>query len=229
MKNMLRAAVLVWLSAGIAAAGELESARDRQDRAALERLTEARAVAAAKAPQDALAQYAHALAASYFAEVLLELGDKANAQRAAEAGVKSAERATALKPSHAEYYRVLGTLCGQVVPANVLAGIGYGTRARDAVNRAVELDPKSAAAWLAHGIGNYYLPAAFGGGTGLAIADFRKAIDLDPQSADAWMWLGLGLRKEKNNSEARRAFARSIELNPSRVWAKKQLEKTPRE
>lgn len=224
---MVRTSVLIFFVAGCLGAGELESARDRQDRAALERLAGSRAAAAEKAPNDAAAQYQYALAASYMAEVSLELGDKGKAQQVAEAGVKAAERAIALKPATAEYHRVLGTLCGQVIPANVLAGLGYGKRARDAVNKAVELDPKSAGAWLAHGVGNYYLPAAFGGGTGLAIADFRKALELDPASADAWMWLGLGLRKEKNNAEARRAFAKAVELNPNRVWAKKQLEKTP--
>ena len=53
----------------------------------------------------------------------LELRDKRQAQRAAEAGVKAAERAIALKPAEVEYHRVLGTLCGQVMPANVLAGL----------------------------------------------------------------------------------------------------------
>ena len=210
-----------------AATGDLESARDRQDRAALERAVAERAAAAGKTPQDAEAQYRLALASSYLAEVALELRDKAQAQRAAEAGVKAADRAIALKPDNAEYHRVLGTLCGQVIPANVLAGLTYGKRARDAVDKALQLDPKSARAWLARGVGNYYLPSAFGGGATLAIADFRKAIQLDPPYADAWLWLGLGLRKENHNAEARKAFAKALELDPDRIWTKQQLEKTP--
>jgi Flp pilus assembly protein TadD len=43
------------------------------------------------------------------------------------------------------------------------------------------------------------------------------------------LWLGLALRKSGRNGEARKAFARSLELNPRRVWAKQQLEKTPAE
>ncbi len=224
---MMRALMLLWVIAGSLAAGDLESARDRQDRAALEKLAAEYAAAAEKAPQDAAAHYRAALASSYLAEVALELRDKAQAQRAAEAGVKAAERAIALKPSEAEYHRVLGTLCGQVVPANVLAGLSYGKRARDAVNKALELDPKSAQAILARGVGNYYLPAALGGGNNLAIADFRRAIQLDPKSGDAYIWLGLALRKDRKNAEARAAFARALELNPARAWAKQQLEKTP--
>ena len=41
------------------------------------------------------------------------------------------------------------------------------------------------------------------------------------------MWLGLGLRKENKDAEARQAFQKSLELNPRRVWAKQQLDKTP--
>jgi tetratricopeptide (TPR) repeat protein len=224
----MRIPVLVWLmAASLAAAdGELEAARDRQDRAALEAMAAKLEAAAEKAPRDAAAHYRAALASSYLAEVALELRDRGQAQRAAEAGIRSAERALALKPDHAEYHRVLGTLCGQVVPANVLAGIGHARRARDAVNKALELDPKLAGAYLARGVGNYYLPPALGGGPKLAIGDFRKAIELDPASSDAWLWLGLALRRENQNAEARRALAKALELRPGRIWTKQQLEKT---
>ena len=221
---------MVWslLLAGLMAAPPaLERARDAQDRAALEKLAADANAASAQAPQDAEAQYRAALAASYLAEVALELRDRRAAQDAAEQGVKAAERAIALQPEVAEYYRVLGTLCGQVVPANVLAGLSYGKRARDAIAKAIEKDPKSPRAYLARGVGNYYLPPALGGGTGLAIADFRKALELDPKDAEAYLWLGLSLRKENKNAEARQAFQKSLELNPNRIWVKQQLEKTP--
>ena len=147
--------------------------------------------------------------------------------QAAVRGVRAAEQAVALKPNTAEFYRVLGTLCGQVVPANVLAGLSYGKRAKDAIDKAIALDPKSAAVYRARGVGNYYLPAALGGGLDLAIADFRQAITLDPKDAEAFLWLGLALRKQNKDADARQAFAKSVTLNPQRVWAKQQLDKTP--
>ncbi len=205
----------------------LEMARDRQDVAGLEKVVADLSAAAVKAPGDAEAHYRAALACSYLGEVALERKDKKEAQRAAEAGIQAAERAIALKPNVAEYHRVLGTLCGQVIPANVLAGLGYGKRARDAIAKALELDPRSSRAYLARGVGNYYLPAGLGGGLDLAIADFRKAAELDPQSAEAYLWLGLALRKQNQPAEARKAFARSLELDPNSVWARQQLEKTP--
>jgi Flp pilus assembly protein TadD len=214
------------LVAFLAAPPLLQTARDKQDRAGLQRIVEESAAAAAKAPNDAEAQYNLALGSSYLAEVALEQGDKKAAQAAAERGVKAAQQAVTLKPQNAEYYRILGTLCGQVVPANVLAGLGYAKQAHDAVEKAVALDPKSSEAYVARGVGNYYVPSGLGGGFELAIADFRKAIELDPKNADAWLWLGMALRKENKNAEARQAFTKSLEFDPQRVWTKQQLDKT---
>jgi tetratricopeptide (TPR) repeat protein len=207
---------------------DLEVARDRQDRASLEKQVADLAAAAQKAPRDAEAQYRVALASSYLAEVSLELRDKVQAQRAAESGVHAAENAIALNGNRAEYYRVLGTLCGQVAAgSNLLSAISYGTRAREAIDKALQRDPKSARAYLARGVGNYYLPTQLGGRMDTAIADFRKAIDLDPNLAEAYVWLGLALRKEHHNTDARLAFSRALELDPQRIWAKEQLDKTP--
>ena len=209
------------------APGSLETARDRQDRTALEKQISELSAAAQKAPRDAEAQYRLALASSYLAEVALELRDKSQAERAAETGIQAAERAIAIDSSNAEYYRVLGTLCGQVIPANVLAAFSYGKRAREAIDQALKRDPKSSKAYLARGVGNYYLPDALGGGPAMALPDFRKAIEMDPASSEAYLWLGLTLRKQHHNAEARQAFAKSIELDPNRIWTKAQLEKTP--
>jgi tetratricopeptide (TPR) repeat protein len=221
--------MVLFVALALAAAGEpaLEAARDAQDRAALERMAAERAAAAAKQASDAGAQYRAALAQSYLAEVALELRDRNAARKAAEAGIQLAERAVELNGGVAEYHRVLGTLCGQVIPANVLAGLRYGRCARDSINKAIELDPKSSLAHVSRGVGNYYLPPTFGGGTDLALSDFRKAIALDPKLAEAYMWLGLALRKAGKNGEARAALAKGMELNPRRIWFKQQLEKTP--
>jgi tetratricopeptide (TPR) repeat protein len=213
--------------AGAASTAELDKARDRQDRAALDRLAAEFAATAEKSPRDAAAQYQAAVAHSYAAEVAIEVRDRNRAKDAAEAGIGIAQRAVALEPRNSEYHRVLGTLCGQVIPANVLAGMKWGRCAQEEINRAVELDPKSALAHLGHGVGNYYLPPLLGGSLENAIKDFEKAIELNPKLAEAHLWLGVALRKANRNAEARKAIARSLELNPNRVWAKQQLDKTP--
>jgi tetratricopeptide (TPR) repeat protein len=209
-----------------AAPSALETARDQQDRVVLEKMVDEYSAAAAKTPGDADAQYRVALAASYLAEVAIEQHDRKQGRQAAEQGIKAAEKAISLKPEVAEYYRVLATLCGQAI-TDVLSGLSYGPRARDAVDRAIEKAPKSSSVYVARGVGSYYLPAQLGGGAKQAIADFQKALELDHKNAEAYLWLGLSLRKENRDAEARQAFTKSLALNPNRVWARQQLEKTP--
>jgi len=206
---------------------DLKKARDSQDRGALDRIASQMQTEAQGRPEDPVAQYRAAMAELVRAEVLMEQRDRNGARAAAEAGIRAAEKAVALKPSRGEYHRVLGALCAQVIPANPLLGLRYGRCAMDEVSRAVELEPKSADAWLSRGVGNYYLPEAFGGGAGLALKDIEKALQLDPSHADAWLWKGIVLRKLNRNGEARQAIERSLKLNPARAWARQQLEKTP--
>jgi tetratricopeptide (TPR) repeat protein len=219
--------ILLLLFNATGGGSDLEKARDAQDRPALDRLAAQLSSAAQSKSNDAAAQYKFALAESYVAEVAIELRDKNAAHGAAEAGIDAAKKAVALKGDSAEYHRLLGTLCGQAISANVLQGMKYGHCAQDEVNKAVQLDPKAAENYLARGVGNYYLPQGLGGGLDLAIKDFQKAIELDPQSSEAHLWLGLALRKQNKNADARKAFQKAIDLNPARVWAKQQLEKTP--
>jgi tetratricopeptide (TPR) repeat protein len=215
------------LATAVAAAQDLEDSRDQQDREALEKQIAILRAAAEKQSSNAAAQYKLALAQSYLSEVALELRDRNQAKTSAEAGMDAARRAVDLKPDDAENHRILGTLCGQVIPANVLAGLRFGRCALDSIKKALEIDPKSSNVWLSRGVGNYYLPESFGGGVKLAIDDFQKAIRLNAKSADAHLWLGIALRKAGRNAEARKALARSIELNPRRLWTRQQLEKTP--
>jgi tetratricopeptide (TPR) repeat protein len=219
--------LLLLLFNAAAGGSDLEKARDAQDRPALERFAAQSVTAAQAKANDPSAQYKLALAESYVAEVAIEVRDKNAAHAAAEAGIDAAQKAVALKGDTAEYHRLLGTLCGQAISANVLKGMKYGHCAQDEVNKALQLDPKSSVNYLARGVGNYYLPTSLGGGLDLAVKDFQKAVELDPQSAEPQVWLGLALRKQNKNVEARKAFQKAIELNPARVWAKQQLEKTP--
>ena len=141
-------------------AGILEEARDRQDSAALS----AQIAKLSAAANDAKANYNLAIARSFEAEVAMEKGDKKASAAAAEAGIEPARKAIAAQAGNAEYHRILGTLCGQIIPANVFAGLKYGRCAMDEVAKAIELNPKSADNWLSRGVGNYYLPPSFGGG-----------------------------------------------------------------
>jgi tetratricopeptide (TPR) repeat protein len=205
----------------------LQTARDHQDRATLDAII-AKLQAAAKAKATPEVDYQLALANSYGAEIAMEQGDKKKSEQYAEAGIESAQKAITAKPNDAEYHRVYGNLCGQVIPANPIFGsLKYGQCARDELNKALQLDPKLALAYVSRGVGNYYLPEQFGGGVDVAVKDFDKAIALDPSLSEAYLWKGIALRKINKNSEARQLLTKAVELRPGWTWAKEQLQKTP--
>jgi tetratricopeptide (TPR) repeat protein len=221
---------LLWLgvSYGGVIDAELIKARNSQDQAALERMASQASARADKEVGDAAVQYRAALAESTLAEVAMEVRDKNLSRSATEAGMRSADRAVTLKPEVAEYHRIYGTLCGQAAAAvGGLGALKFGHCALDEVNKALQLDVKSPMNYLSRGIGNYYLPAALGGGIELAMKDFEKAAELDRKLPEAHLWMGVALRKLNRNADARKEFQKGLELDPSRVWAKQQLEKTP--
>ena len=206
---------------------ELSPARDAQNLQQLD-VAIAQLQAAAQSNTAADTQYRAALAYSYAAEVAMELHDKKKSESYAEAGMNYAKTAVSRNPSNAEYHRLLGELCGQVIPANPFLGaLKYGQCARDEINKAIELDSKLALAYVTQGVGNYYLPASMGGGVDLALKDFDKAIALNANLAEAYLWKGIALRKANRNTEARQALQRALQIDPNRVWAKQELDKIP--
>ena len=216
------------LSAAAAPDPALTQARDTQDLPTLDALIAHNKQAADANGKSAPAQYDLALAYSYAAEVATELRDKKKAEGYAVSSLDAAQKAVALDGSNAEYHRLLGAACGQVIPANPLMGaLKYGSCARDEITKAISLNPNLALAYVSRGVGNFYLPAQMGGGVDLALKDLDKAISLDPKLADAYLWKGVVLRKANRNSDARAAFEQALKLDPNRLWAKQQLDKTP--
>jgi len=159
----------------------------------------------------------------------MEQRDKKGSSAIAETGMGYAKRAVELNQWWGEYHRLLGTLCAQTIPGNLILAMRYGRCAMDEVDKAIQEQPKSSIAWLSKGVGNYYLPAQFGGGPDKALSDIKKAIELDGKNADAYLWQGIVLRKLNRNAEARKSIETALTLSPGRVWAKQQLEKTPKQ
>ncbi len=223
------AAVSVSLCLGGAlSTSDLKAARDRQDLGALDRDIAQLQKESQPNAAPADAQYRLALAYSYAAEVAMELRDKKKSESYAETGMDAAKKAVAENGSNAEYHRLLGELCGQVIPANpILGALKYGQCARDEITKALQLDSKLALAYVSEGVGDYYLPSSMGGGVDIALKNFDKAIALNPNSSDAYLWKGITLRKANRNADAREALQKALQIDPSRLWAKQQLDKTP--
>jgi tetratricopeptide (TPR) repeat protein len=209
-------------------ASELVSARDHQDLASINQLLGQYEQAVKANPQCSECLYKLALANSYAAEVAMELRDKRKSEAYAEAGMDFAQKATASNANNAEYHRLLGELCGQVIPANPIFGaLKYGQCAKEEIDKSIQLDSKLALAFVSRGVGNFYLPSAMGGGLDIALKDFDKALAIDPKLSEAYLWKGVTLRKSNRNAEARQAFQKALEIDPQRMWTKQQLDKTP--
>lgn len=207
---------------------ELTLARDHQDLPALSNFITQYQQASKANPQCTDCLYKLAVANSYAAEVTMELRDKHKSEAFAEAGMESAQKLTAANANSAEYHRLLGELCGQVIPANPIFGaLKYGQCARDEIDKALQLDNKLALAYVSRGVGNYYLPSSMGGGLDIALKDFDTALTLDPKLAEAYLWKGITLRKANHNAEAHAFLMKAFQLNPQRLWIKQQLDKTP--
>jgi tetratricopeptide (TPR) repeat protein len=220
--------IIFTLPALAAEKDNLDKLLDHQDRAGLEQAAGTLHTAAAAKPAEGNGWYRAALAYSYAAEVAMEQRDKNGSEKFARTGAKDAEQAVSLTPNNAEYHRLLGTLYGQVIPANPLIGaLSFGKKAKDELEHAIALDPKSPRVWIAHGVGFFYLPVNMGGGAENAIKDYRKALGLDPKSWEAWLWTGVALKKDHQEKEAREAFQKSLDLNPDHVWTRQQLASVP--
>lgn len=88
-----------------------------------------------------------------------------------------------------------------------LANLGRSEEALNSLNRALEMDPNDAAAWI--GKGNVFIPM---GQLDEALFCFDKAIELNPNLAAAWQGKGKALRKMGRDAEARNAFSQSESL-----------------
>ena len=120
---------------------ELVKARDQQNLPALDSIIARYKKDAESNGKVADAQYKSALAYSYAAEVALELRDKKKSGIRMRLGLESAKKAVAGNELNAEYHRLLGALCGQVIPANpILGALSYGSCARDEIDKAIGLD-----------------------------------------------------------------------------------------
>jgi tetratricopeptide (TPR) repeat protein len=228
----MRICILAALTAGVLAASSdsdnLRAARDHQDLSALDHYIAQYQAAVKQNPQSADAQYDLALAESYAAEVAMEVHDKRKSESYAEAGMDPIQKAVEINGNNAEYHRLHGALCGQVIPANPLLGaLKYGQCAKEEIDKAIALDSKLALAYVSRGVGNYYLPSSMGGGLDPALKDFDTAISMNPKLDEAYLWKGVTLRKANRDAEARQAFEQALKLDPSRAWAKQQLDKTP--
>lgn len=141
-----------------------------------------------------------------------------------------------LKPDRvsSESWRMTSECISQLC---LLKGMGYlvanGPKVSTYAEKALELNPRNAAARVIIAAGKVYPPAMFGGNPKRGIELMKEALALGTAERDDLfnIYLGIGLAngKLKDTTEARRWIAMALELYPGSVYAKTEYEKLGKE
>ena len=192
-------------------------ARNRADVPELQRI-------AAKIKKEAeskntLAAYLRlALIQTWLCEAIESHNDDALFKKAAEDGVAAAEKAVALGPRSSEAHQLLGDLINQLIPHVNGGGMRYGQRANDEMDRAIELDPKNAEAYVSRAISYYYTPESFGGGKAKAFEMLNKAVELGTAGDSPHIWLAMFYLDGGKKKEAMDEIQAARKLEPERAF-----------
>lgn len=139
---------------------------------------------------------------------------------AAQNGISAAEKAVALDANSSEAHRLLGDLMGEMIPHTFMGGMRLGKRAGSELDKAIQLDPRNANAYLGRAIGYYFTPSAFGGSHEKAAELLKKAAEIDPANDTAHIWLAQVYLADGRHDDAAREVAEALRIDPDREFAK---------
>jgi tetratricopeptide (TPR) repeat protein len=139
-------------------------------------------------------------------------------KRAAEGGVAAAEKAVELNPQSSEAHQLLGDLLNQLIPHVFGGGMRYGKRSTDELDKAIELDPKNADAYVSRAISYYYTPESFGGSRQKAFGLLTKAVEIAPHDDSPHIWLAMFHLEAGRAQDALREIDLARRANPDRSF-----------
>jgi len=133
---------------------------------------------------------------------------KSSSTKSLEAAVTLFSKATMLDENYAEAH---AGLCETYLErySQSVAVVDF-TAAQNACQRALSLDSKALAVYLA--LGNLY---RYSGEYDEAMSEFNKALALAPKSVEAYIGLGETYREDGKPRQAEEMFSRAIELQPN--------------
>lgn len=178
----------------------------------------------------------------YYGYILYRTAGRHGCDEAAEPGCvwKLLERAEdaleaslAAKPM-AETHALQASVYGLMIGEKHELGSLLGQRIDGIYARALSLDPKNPRVWLLKGIGDFYTPAAFGGGAEAALRSLERAAaafetdDPTPPEprwgrVDVHVWLGQVHASLGDTEKAREAYQRALALEPRHSWVRDEL------
>ncbi|HMD97070.1 MAG TPA: tetratricopeptide repeat protein [Terriglobia bacterium] len=229
MKALMLVAVACLGSAPVVAAGatqptvdelaEARKARDQADVQALRGLIE-RAQHQASQEHSFDGYLRLSQLETWMCEAAEDGNDSKLAKQSAEAGIAAAENAVKLKPNSSEAHRLLADSLGELIPYVFAGGPRYGPRSTREAEKAIQLDPNNAAAYVNRARSYFFAPSAFGGNKEKAIERLQKAIALEPASDTAHIWLAVAYQGTAHHDDAMREIDVALRLDPDRNFAR---------
>ena len=163
---------------------------------------------------------------------LCEIGHARNddklIKQAAEDGASAAEKAIALDPNSSEAHRLEGESLSQLIPHVFAGGPRLGPRSTREIERAIELDPKNANAYIARAYNYFFTPKTFGGDKQKAAEMLQRLLNLIPgltQRTFGWLkstWLSAKSRTRHGRSTLRDNLIQTG-LSPSTFTARSRI------
>jgi tetratricopeptide (TPR) repeat protein len=198
------------------------AARDARDRASVDELSAiiAREKQAAKGNETFDANIRLAVLHLWLCEAAEVHKDNKVVKQAAQDGLTAAERAVALNQPSSQAHQLVGELLSRLIPQVFGGGMRYGKRAADEMDKAIQLDPKNADAYLSRAISYYYTPKAFGGSKDKAFEFLQTAAELDRDADTAHIWMAMFHLEANRIKEASAEIALASRVNPKRAFTK---------
>ncbi len=173
--------------------------------------------------------------ADYQLGVVIERMDKDRAVVYLDSAIMHLEIATTQDERFAEAYALLASCYGIKISFAPLKGITLGLKSGSLINKAKSLTPENPRVAFLDAIGTYNTPALFGGGKEKGLNRMKEAAVLFDRWVDrdslqpswgheeVYSWIGRAHLERKEPMLAKKAFEKSLEINPRYGWVKNVL------